>query len=64
MSDEPLWTQKQAASYLGVSARYLRDSTCPKLLLPGHGKAGHPIVRYEPDEVRAWARAWAAKKAS
>jgi hypothetical protein len=59
--DEPverLWTQREAAVFLGVTPRYLRDSSCPKVLLPGNGKKGHPILRYDPVEVRAWARAW------
>ena len=53
-----LWTQREAATYLGVTPRYLRDSSCPKMLLPGNGPKGQPLVRYDPDEVRAWARAW------
>lgn len=53
-----LWKQREAATYLGVTARYLRDSSCPKILLPGNGTKGQPIVRYDPAEVREWARAW------
>ena len=53
-----LWTQTEAADYLNVSARYLRDASCPKVLLPGNGPGAQPLVRYMPDEVRAWARAW------
>ena len=53
-----LWTQLEAAYYLGVSARYLRDSDCPKVLLPGTGKKGQPLVRYEPAAVKSWAEAW------
>ena len=53
-----LWTQNEAAYYLGVSARYLRDSDCPKVLLPGTGKKGQPLVRYEPAAVKSWAEAW------
>jgi hypothetical protein len=53
-----LWTQREAAAYLGVTGRFLRDSTCPKMLLPGNGEKGQPIVRYAPAEVRAWARSW------
>jgi hypothetical protein len=56
-----LWSQREAAYYLGVSARYLRDSDCPKVLLPGNGKAGHPIVRYDPADVKAWASRWNTK---
>lgn len=53
--DGRLWTQREACAYLGVSARYLRDSGCPKLLLPGTGPRGRPVVRYVPDDVKAWA---------
>lgn len=52
-----LWTQREAAAYLRVSARYLRGSDCPKLLLPGTGPRGKPLVRYAPEDVRAWADA-------
>ena len=49
-----LWTQREAAAYLHVTPRYLRDSSCPKILLPGNGPHGRPIVRYEPRAVRHW----------
>jgi hypothetical protein len=55
------WTQKEAALFLSVSTRYLRDSDCPKLLLPGNGKAGQPIVRYDPADVKAWTERWNTK---
>jgi hypothetical protein len=53
-----LWTQPEAAAYLGVSARYLRESGCPKVLLPGNGPKGQPLVRYRPADVEAWLTAW------
>ena len=53
-----LWTQEQTAEALGVSVRYLRDSSCPKVLLPGNGRQGQPLVRYFPEDVRAWAMNW------
>lgn len=55
---EPLWTIEQAATYLGVSARYLRDTDCPRLRLPGHGPKGQPIIRFLAAAVRAWAERW------
>lgn len=55
---ERLWTQREAAAFLGVTPRYLRESSCPKLRLPGNGVKGQPLLRYDPTEVRAWARAW------
>ena len=57
-----LWNQREAAYYLGVSARNLRDSDCPKVLLPGNGKSGQPIVRYDPVDVKAWAARWNTKR--
>ena len=54
LPDDRLWTQAEAAYYLGVSARYLRESDCPKVLLPGNGAKGQPLVRYEPGDVKAW----------
>ncbi|HKW09486.1 MAG TPA: hypothetical protein VJO33_03850, partial [Gemmatimonadaceae bacterium] len=60
---ERLWTQKEAAAFLHVTTRYLRDSNCPKLLLPGNGKAGQPVVRYDPAVVREWANTWGASTA-
>lgn len=56
--NKSLWTQRQAAAYLGVSQRYLRDSSCPKLLLPGNGPKGQPVVRYDPAQVGAWVAGW------
>jgi hypothetical protein len=49
-----LWTQKQAAEFLRVSVRYVRDSSIPKLLLPGKGPARRPLVRYDPHAVQEW----------
>ena len=46
---EPLWTVVEAAKYLGVSERYLRDSAVPKVRM---GK----LVRYFPAEVKEFAR--------
>jgi len=50
-----LWTQPEAAAYLQVSDRYLRDSSCPKVLLPGKGETDRPLIRYEPSVVKEWA---------
>ena len=51
-----LWTQRQAAAYLGVSCRYLRGTGCPRLELPGNGRKGRPLVRYKASAVMAWAQ--------
>jgi excisionase family DNA binding protein len=45
----PLWTVVEAADYLGVSERYLRDSAVPKVRM---GR----LVRYIPAEVMEFAR--------
>jgi hypothetical protein len=56
-------TQRQAARLLNVSVSYLRASTCPKLLLPGNGPRGRPLVRYLRDKVLAWGSARALSPA-
>ncbi len=50
-----LLTQKEASAYLRVSPAYLRASSCPKILLPGNGKKGRPMVRYRVEDLIAWA---------
>lgn len=51
-----LWTIEQAAAYLVVSPRYLRDTDCPRLRLPGRGPRRQALLRFEPEAVRAWAQ--------
>lgn len=51
-----LWTQKEAALNLRVSTAYLRQSGCPKVLLPSLKPDGKPMVRYVPSEVEKWFR--------
>lgn len=55
-TDEPLWTQQEAADFVRVAVSTLRACDCPKrvILLPGRRR---PIVRYVPAEVRAWLEA-------
>ncbi len=53
-------TQKRAATLLGVSVGWLRHSNCPKVLLPGNGPKGKPMLRYFRDDVLAWAKTQAA----
>jgi hypothetical protein len=57
LPNDRLWSEKDAATYLGMSTRWLRDSTVPKALLHGSGKGKRASVRYEPEEVRAWVKA-------
>jgi hypothetical protein len=40
---------------LGVSVAWLRASECPKVLLPGNGPKGRPVVRYRERDLLAWA---------
>jgi hypothetical protein len=47
--------QQEAAKLLKVCARYLRESSCPKRLLPGNGPQGKHVVRYIRSEVLRWA---------
>ena len=49
-----LWKPARAAKYLGMSVRWLRNSSVPKVLVPGAGR--RPSIRYAPEEVAAWAR--------
>jgi hypothetical protein len=56
-----LWTQEQAAFYAAVSPRYLRESCCPKVLLPGNGPKGEPLVRYKPEDVMRWVDSWSTR---
>jgi hypothetical protein len=48
-------TQRQAAELLQVSVSYLRASNCPKVLLPGNGRRGKPLVRYRMHDLVSWA---------
>jgi hypothetical protein len=62
LASDHLWSQKEAAYFLGVSTRYLRESSCPKVLLPGTGEKGQPLVRYEPAAVRQWYAQWSTAR--
>lgn len=48
-------TQKAAARLLGVSTGWLRASSAPKLLLPGNGPGGYPLLRYSRTALLEWA---------
>ncbi len=50
-----LWTLKEAAKELRVSAEWLRVSACPRVLLPTSGDRKMP--RFVPEECRAWVMA-------
>lgn len=62
MTDQ-LLTQREAAALLRVSVRYLRDSHCPKVLLPGAKGTSRKLVRYSRDAVLAWAGARTVRQA-
>lgn len=62
-SHESLWTIEQAAAYLEVSPRYLRDTDCPRVRLPGHGVRRQAVIRYIPSVVRAWVDQWRTDRA-
>jgi hypothetical protein len=55
LPNDRMWTEKEAATFLVMSTRWLRDSTVPKTTLPGKGN--RPTIRYAPEEVRAWEKA-------
>ena len=48
-------TQKSAARLLGVSTSWLRSSSAPRVLLPGNGPAGQPLLRYSRAALLEWA---------
>lgn len=48
-------SQRAAARLLGVSVSYLRASSAPRLLLPGNGPQGRPLLRYDRSMLLAWA---------
>jgi hypothetical protein len=58
-----LLRQKEAAMLLGVSVSWLRASSCPKVLIPGNGPKGRPIVRYDPADLEAWKETHRVKQA-
>src|SRR5262245_43520752 len=52
-------TQREAAALLRVSPSYIRNSDCPKILLPGNGRRAKPVVRYRRNDILAWAESFA-----
>ncbi len=48
-------TQKAAARLLGVSVSFLRSSSAPRVMLPGNGPGGRPLLRYDRAALLAWA---------
>jgi hypothetical protein len=52
---EKFLKQREAAGILGVSVAWLRASECPKVLLPGNGPKGRPVVRYRERDLLDWA---------
>lgn len=64
MTDLVLWTQKKAAEAMGVSLRYLRESTCPRVELPSNKPGGRPMLRYDPEVCRTWWRAYLNREES
>ena len=48
-------TPAEAAELLRVSQGYLRNSDCPKILLPGNGMTQKPLVRYRRSDLAVWA---------
>jgi hypothetical protein len=54
LPSDRLWSDEQAATYLGMSPRWLKDSDVPKVRLPGTGK--RCTVKYDPNQVKAFAK--------
>ena len=59
-----LWNQEKAAAYLQVGTRFLRNSNCPRIHLPGNGEQGEPLLRYKPEQVIEWAESWGTSTVS
>lgn len=56
MRDAPdaLLRPKEAAVLTATSVGYLRNSDCPKVLLPSGDGGKKPLVRYRRSELLAW----------
>lgn len=52
---ERLWTKADVARYLHVNVRTVERLAIPRVHLPATGR--RPIVRFRPEQVRAWAEA-------
>lgn len=53
-----LWTLEQAAEAVQVSPNYLRAADCPRVYLPSNRRGGRPLLRFRPEDVRAWTAQW------
>lgn len=61
--DDELWTVKDVARFLKVSPRTVYDIPgLPKIPLRGRGR--RLMRRYDPETVKAWARAQSPKRKS
>lgn len=58
--DERLWTKAEVAEYLGVTTRTVERLRIPRVQLPGTKR--RPIVRFRPDQVKAWADLYATRR--
>jgi hypothetical protein len=56
---EPLWTSQDVADFLQVSLRWVEKQRALGVL-PCVALPGRRLVRYDPEEIRAWARRCAA----
>jgi len=56
VTQDVLWTIKEAALAARVSVEFLRRSDCPRCYL-SNKPGGRALVRFVPEEVRAWAAA-------
>lgn len=55
MPEKVLFSQDEAATYLGVRVSWLREegSIVPREL-PGHGPKKKPLIRYHRDDLDKW----------
>lgn len=54
--------QREMARLLQVGERWLRDSGCPVILLPGGRPSSRPMLRYDVEQAQAWYRQFSSER--
>lgn len=57
--DDKLWCKRDVATYLNVNVRTVERLAIPRVTITGTGS--RPMVRYYPDQVKAWVDARATR---
>lgn len=58
--DDKLWSKRDVAEYLAVDVRTVERLAIPRVTITGTGRQ-RPMVRYYPDQVKAWVDARASR---